>query len=352
MHTGMNAKSQPLVSIVTPVYNGAEYLAECIESVLAQTYPNWDYTLVNNCSTDNTLAIAQKYAALDSRIRIVNNERFLRILENHNHAARQISPQSKYCKFVFADDWLYPQCLEEMVRVAEAHPSIGLIGAYTMDGRMVRWHGPAYPSFFLPGREVCRHQLLGGPYVFGTMTSLLIRSDLVRKRPVLFNPQHLQADMETCFDILQESDFGFLHQVLTFSRERGDTNDTLAANLNSQRLGDFVIFLKYGRLLLSSAEYPQHWKRVTGQYHRVLAHNVLRLRPRQFWQYHKDTVEAFGGHIDRWLLAKAVAVECASQLSHPIQALRRGSRWWSRTVRRSDAARAEKSGLAASARTS
>ena len=49
------ADTQPLVSVVTPVYNGQAYLAECIESVLAQSYSNWQYTVVNNCSTDATL---------------------------------------------------------------------------------------------------------------------------------------------------------------------------------------------------------------------------------------------------------------------------------------------------------
>ncbi len=115
----MKTELQPLVSMLTPVYNGAEHLAECIESVLRQTHTNWDDTIVNNCSTDESLAIAQKYAAKNPRIRVVSNERFLRIIENHNHTIRQISPESKYCKFVFADDWLFPTCVEEMVRVAE-----------------------------------------------------------------------------------------------------------------------------------------------------------------------------------------------------------------------------------------
>src|SRR5882724_7298074 len=65
----MNNSSQPLISVVTPVYNGAEHLAECIESVLAQTYQNWDYTIVDNCSTDGSVEIARRYAAKDRRIR-------------------------------------------------------------------------------------------------------------------------------------------------------------------------------------------------------------------------------------------------------------------------------------------
>ena len=113
----LNRQNEPVVSVITPVYNGEEYLAECIESVLAQTYQNWDYTIVNNCSTDRTLEIAQAFASRDRRIRIHTNDRFAPVIENHNIALRQISPASKYCKVVFADDWLFPRCIEEMVRV-------------------------------------------------------------------------------------------------------------------------------------------------------------------------------------------------------------------------------------------
>src|SRR5256885_7775223 len=49
----LRPEEQPRVSVITPVYNGEEFLSECIESVLAQSYQNWDYTIVNNCSTDN-----------------------------------------------------------------------------------------------------------------------------------------------------------------------------------------------------------------------------------------------------------------------------------------------------------
>ena len=64
----------PLVSVVTPVYNGETTLCECIESVLAQTYPNWNYVIVDNCSTDRTHDIAQEYAVKDARIRVHRND--------------------------------------------------------------------------------------------------------------------------------------------------------------------------------------------------------------------------------------------------------------------------------------
>jgi glycosyltransferase involved in cell wall biosynthesis len=125
----MNEKSQPLVNIVTPVYNGEKYLADCIESVLAQTYTNWEYVIMNNCSTDGTSDIAESYALKDSRIRVVRNEKLLNMIQNWNAAMRQISPESKYCKVVHADDMLLPSCITQMTEIAEASPNVGIVGS-------------------------------------------------------------------------------------------------------------------------------------------------------------------------------------------------------------------------------
>ena len=108
------AVSQPLVSVVTPFHNTASFLAECIESVLAQSYQNWEFTIVNNCSADDTLGVCLKYAAIDRRIRVVNNPSFLKIIENHNRTLSYVSAEAKYCKVLFADDWLFPTCIEEL----------------------------------------------------------------------------------------------------------------------------------------------------------------------------------------------------------------------------------------------
>ncbi len=326
----MKAQPLPLVSIVTPAYNEERHLAECIESVLAQTYTNWDYTIVNNCSTDGSLAIAQRYAARDPRIRVLSNDRLMPIIENHNHTIRQISFDSKYCKFVFADDWLYPSCIDEMVRLAEKNPSVGLVGAYTMDGQSVIWSGPSYPAHRVSGKEICRSMLLGGPYVFGPMTSLLVRSDLVRNRAVFFNEDNLHADTEICFDLLRESDYGFVHQVLSLSRQRPQSTGSFAADFDSIELGTFVAFLKYGSFFLKDDEYRRRWKEARRQYHQVLAHNLLRVRSKDFWEYHEHTLTAFGGRINWWLLTKLAVSDFFFKALHPLDAIKRGRRWWSR----------------------
>jgi glycosyltransferase involved in cell wall biosynthesis len=328
----MTTTSQPRVSVITPAYNGARYLAQSIESVLAQTYQNWDYTIIDNCSTDDTRAIAERFANRDGRIRVLRNDTLLPIIQNHNHAIRQISPESKYCKFVFADDWIYPECLERMVALAEEQPSVGIVGAYTMDGRSVIWPGPEYPANRVPGRDVCRGMLLEGRFVLGTLNSLLLRADLIRKRSTFFNEDNLHADTESYYDVLSESDFGFVHQVLSFSRVRKNSVGALALDLNSVQLGYYVTFLKYGPLLLDSDEYRRRAKIVRREYHEVLAHNLLRARPKQFWNYHQRNLKSFGSRINWWCLPGLAALDLLRRALRPSTALKRAWWWWRRAL--------------------
>jgi Glycosyl transferase family 2 len=75
---------RPLVSVVTPFYNTEPYLAQCIESVLAQTYPHFEFILMDNCSTDGSGEIAESYARRDPRIRLIRCTQFLSQLANYN----------------------------------------------------------------------------------------------------------------------------------------------------------------------------------------------------------------------------------------------------------------------------
>ena len=71
----------------------------------------------------------------------------------------------------------------------------------------------------MPGAEACRHSLAGGKHIFGTPTSTMIRADLVRKREGSFyNPSYVHADTAVCYEVLRESDYGFVRQVLSYTR--------------------------------------------------------------------------------------------------------------------------------------
>src|SRR5713226_1044787 len=96
--------TRPLVSVVTPFYNTAPYLAECIESVLAQSYSQFEYILMDNCSTDGSSEIAATYASREPRIRLIRCSQFVPQLPNYNRALAEISDDSIYCKIVQADD--------------------------------------------------------------------------------------------------------------------------------------------------------------------------------------------------------------------------------------------------------
>ena len=290
----MKERSSPLVSVITPVYNGEKYLRECIESVLAQTYQNWEYIIVNNCSTDNTLKIAQKYAEGDRRIRIHNNDQFLTVIQNHNHAFSLISDNSKYCKVLQADDWLFPECIAKMVEIAEAHPSVGIVGSYRLDDVWVNCDGLPYPSVVTSGREICRSVLFWKYYVFGSPTTILIRSDLIKKQQAFYNEDNLHADTESCFAVLQDNDFGFVHQVLSFTRREKEALTSFAKRFNTYILNDVIILKKYGPIYLNDNELKQVLNNKLKDYQRFLATVIFRKRKKEIWDYHKNGLKKLG----------------------------------------------------------
>jgi glycosyltransferase involved in cell wall biosynthesis len=313
----MNTAVQPLVSVVVPAYNEAKYLAECMESILAQTYQNWECTIVNNCSTDASPNIAREYVAKDRRIRLHNNPQFLRAVPNFNGAVRQISAACEYCKIVFADDWIFPECLERMVAVAVEHPSVGVVGAYGLQGRQVMWAGLPYPSRLIPGREICRKLFLDDLYVFGTGTSLLFRSDLVRSRDPFFNESNLHADSEACLALLKNSDFGFVNQVLTFTRVREGSLFAFSTEMNTLVAGRLYDLVTHGPDCLTREEFDTCLDRELSEYYRFLAGRLTRHHDAKFWDYHKRKLIEAGVGFDRVRLAKAVLAKLCNAVLNP-----------------------------------
>ena len=292
---------QPFVSVVTPVYNGEKHLSECIESVIAQTYENWEYVIVNNRSTDATADIAENYVLKDSRIRVSNNKEFLDIIPNWNHALRQISPESKYCKVLHADDLLFPDCIEQMVQLAEANPSVGIVASYRVDGpKGVHEGGLEYPNSVVSGREVCRNTLRRQYFIFGSASTRMIRADLIRQREDYYNKAYLHADTAECFEQLQNGDFGFVQQILSFTRRHTDTTTVNFAQRYATERPERLSWLKeYGPAYFDKDELEELFRKEEQAYYYFLVQQLLKRREKEFFDYQKKRSNLYGLHLSQ-----------------------------------------------------
>lgn len=321
----MPSPSEPLISVVTPVYNGEKLLSGCIQSVLAQTYANFDYTIVNNCSTDKTLEIAASFAKRDPRIRVHNNSRFLSVVDNHNNAFSLVSEGAKYCKVVGADDWLFPNCISEMVAVAEKYPTVGMVTSYVLAGSRIGWDGLPYPSTFMRGRDVCRARLLHGLKVFGGPSASLLRTSVVREMQPLYKVGNYHGDTEAYLDLLQRHDFGFVHQVLSFNREGEDSRTTsFLKRVNSYLAADIEELQKFGPIYLTEDERRTCMRRATAIYYRFLAQAALEFRNKEFWDYHRERMQKIGMGIDHAKLSgymSARLLDAALNPKHSVEVL-------------------------------
>jgi glycosyltransferase involved in cell wall biosynthesis len=321
----MSMDEQPLVTVLTPVYNGEDFLAECIESVLAQTYNNFEYIIVNNCSTDRSLEIALSYAKKDPRVRVHNNETFVGVIANHNIAFGLISPAAKYCKVVSADDIIYPDCIMRLVEIGESDPSVGLVGSYQQRGKYIRWQGFPYPKAVMTGREICRQIFLGGnpSFGFGAPTSLLYRADLVRDKRGFYPNSSAEADTSACFKHLKDSNFGFVYQVLCSEKTHEATQSSKSAKLNRYASSCLRDLKEYGPLYLSKDECERLLDEQLKGYYAFLAVNIFRFRDKEFREYHRSRLEELGYPISTFKLLRAVVSKGFSEIVNPVQAVKK-----------------------------
>ena len=112
-NNGQHNYSKPLISVIIPVYNVEKYLSKCLNSIVDQTYTNLQIILVNDGSTDGSLAIAQTFAEKDERVRIINQRN--KGLPGARNSGIEAA-EGDYIGFVDSDDWVHPQFYEHLYR--------------------------------------------------------------------------------------------------------------------------------------------------------------------------------------------------------------------------------------------
>lgn len=266
--------SSPLVTIVTPIYQGAAHIAACVESVRAQDYDNWVHLLVDNHSSDGTQEIARDLAAKDDRIRYVLYEEHVGILANWNRALALASEESTYVRQLNVDDQLTPTCLSRTIEAAERNPDVAIISSFFMNGRRLLPKTKISKETRFAGRDVVRELFMGRADYLAQPSVLLLRRELIRGWPDLYategfppglasEPPLSQADKEGLLATLLDSDLLFIPEQLV--QLRVDTNSATgyAWRVGAWHAGWIELLLRHGAKFLEPEEISRTMRRLT-----------------------------------------------------------------------------------------
>ncbi len=234
----------PKVSVLIPTYNYADYLPFPIESVLNQSFTDFELIIQDDCSKDNTAEVVERYLS-DRRLIFQTNERNLGLAGNWNRCLSKA--RGEYIKFIFADDLLAsPDCLAKMVSVLDRDRSVSLVASarniIDSQSRLVHVLSEfGRGSFTADGRQIIFYCLLRLTNFIGEPSAVMFRrADSGRG----FSPRYAHAlDMEFWFHLLEQGRFCFIDEPLVSSRvhPRQKTNENVK---NLTTLSDPILLLQ------------------------------------------------------------------------------------------------------------
>lgn len=259
--------SAPLVSIGMPLYNAERFVREALDSILAQTFADFELIISDNASTDATQEICLAYAARDSRIRYVRNERNMGAAYNYNRVTAL--GRGKYIRHAAYDDVLAPTNIERCVEVMEANDAVALcypqMSRIDEHGRVIDTYADsldlADPDPVARWRKFhrsCDDGSMCDP-VFG-----LFRASVLKATPVLGT--FVAADMVLLAETALRGEIREIPEILFFERWHAGTSvnanrtpDDRAAWFDPAARGQIMNYLPHYRWL---AEYLKMLGRV------------------------------------------------------------------------------------------
>ena len=299
---------QPLLSVVTPCYNGEKYLRAAAESVLRQSYTNFEYIIVNNASTDKSGEIAEQIAASDPRVRVVHHTTLLPIMNNWNSAVQSISEQSAFVTLLCADDTLYPEFLERMYEAGSSSDRIGVVGCYRLEGENI---APQYTGLLpthISGRDVCRANLRMDYRMFCCPSGMMFRSEVVRNKKPFFNEDYIHSDVRVCYELLKEYDFAFCQRVLAaFSHHEDSVSSQFVDRKGTNELERYMMTMEYGPSYFEPEELALLTKAIQRRYYRDMASRMFSRDRQEILAFHRERWDEVGHKFSNLLLIRELA---------------------------------------------
>jgi teichuronic acid biosynthesis glycosyltransferase TuaG len=190
---------QELVSIITPTFNAANFLAETIQSIQKQTHSNWELFLIDDCSTDETVCIAQEFCKKDTRIQL------LQLTENSGAGVARNKgierANGAYITFIDADDLWFPTFIETNIKTIEATKCYFVFSSYRRSNEKLEF---VYSDFIVP-KKVTYSDILKSNSI-SCLTAFIDLNQLGKKYMPLIRKRQ---DMGLWLQYLKEIPFAF-----------------------------------------------------------------------------------------------------------------------------------------------
>lgn len=204
--------TKPRVSVILPAYNAERFIGEAIDSILAQTYRDFELIIINDGSTDLTPDIIRQYAKKDKRIRFFNNRKNRGLIYVLNMGLRKV--RGEYIARMDADDISLPTRFEKQVAYMDANPDVGVLGT------VIEAFG-IYTGYGIQKPVVELSDFITDNYV--AHPTVMIRGSVMRKYGFQYNPEYKHVeDYELWMRMVQVTKIHNISEVLLRYRVTGD----------------------------------------------------------------------------------------------------------------------------------
>jgi len=156
------------ISIIMPVHNAEKLVWETIESILNQTYKDFEFVIVDDCSTDNSYEICQKYTQQDKRIKLYKNEKNLWVVKTRNKLLKLVDKKSQYIAIIDSDDVAKPERLAKQIEFLEKNLDYAVVGSFLEiidENSKTIWYRKYPISYKDVKKTICKKSPLAQPAV-------------------------------------------------------------------------------------------------------------------------------------------------------------------------------------------
>ena len=283
----------PKISVIVPVYNVEKYLHECINSILSQTFTDFELILVNDGSQDNSGAICDEYALKDKRITVLHQENQGQAAARNNALA---IAQGEWIHFVDSDDLIHPQTLEILFNAVDENIQIAICELYKEticpESFYTYKNNLSFDTYEIT-EDTLLHFMNNSDYICWVVCAKLIRKELLLKYP--FTLGKIYEDSAVAFKCLNDAkSINITEEKLYFYRV--NPNSTTQIDFSLKNL-DFLWAIEEQISFYKDTNYDKIKKSVYRNYAVACAKTYYRLLENKNWakeaQELKNKLKAF-----------------------------------------------------------